>query len=154
VAKTCREGIKSTMYTVVNNEPPWIDWKMPHIIGVMNVASGRRVYFLTLVRQIIGAHPQVNIRVSRRILCFRGGTSRSLYTLSIYSSSYNKLQEQEHRHENHTHRKIILTQTHSEQIIRPERSYTHKSSAHKIILTQNHTHTKSYAHKIIHSGKS
>jgi len=96
------------------------------------------VHFQTLVRRITRAHPQVNVRVSRRILGFRGGNSRSLNTLSIYSSSYDKLQEQEHRHENHTYRKIIRKQIHSEKVIRPERSYTHKS----------------YAHKIIRSGKS
>jgi len=139
VAKTCREGVKSTMYTVVNDEPPWIDWKMSYISGRVNVVSADRVHFLTLVRQITHAHPQVNVRVSRRmILRFRGGNSRSQNTLSIYSSSYDKLQEQEHHHENYTHRTIIRTQTHSEKIIRPERSYAHKS----------------YAHKIIRSGKS
>ena len=30
------------MYSVVNDEPAWIDWKMPHIIGGVNVVSGRR----------------------------------------------------------------------------------------------------------------
>jgi len=42
VAKTCREGVKSTMYTVVNDEPAWIDWKMTHIIGGVKVVSGGR----------------------------------------------------------------------------------------------------------------
>ena len=37
MAKTWREGVKSTMYTVVNDEPLWIDWKMPHIIGGVHV---------------------------------------------------------------------------------------------------------------------
>jgi len=40
VAKTCRGGVKSTMYTVVNDEPPLIDWKMAHIIGEVYVPGG------------------------------------------------------------------------------------------------------------------
>jgi len=30
------------MYSVVNNESPWIDWKMSYIIGGVNVVSGGR----------------------------------------------------------------------------------------------------------------
>jgi len=59
------------MYTVVNDERPWIDWKMAHIIGGVYVESPGRVYFLTLIRPIRRAHPHVNVRVSRRILCFQ-----------------------------------------------------------------------------------
>ena len=136
MTKTCRGGVKSTIYTVVNDEPPWIDWKIPHIIEGVNVGSGGLVHFLTLVCWITCAHPQVNVRVSRRILYFRGRNSGSLNTLSIYLSSCDKLQEQEHCHENHTHRKMICTQTHSEKIIRPEGSYAHKSYAHKILRSE------------------
>jgi len=105
------------------------------------------VHFLTLVCLISRAHPQVNVRVSRRILCFRGGNSRSLNTFSLYSSSYNMLQEQEPRHENYKHRKIIRT-----QIIHTEKSYAHKSTQKKSSTKKdhthtNHTHTKSYAQK-------
>jgi len=32
----------SRMYRVVNDEPPWIDWKMPHIIGGLDVRLGRQ----------------------------------------------------------------------------------------------------------------
>jgi len=108
------------MYTIVNGKLPWIDWKMPHIIGGVNVGSGGRVNFLTLARWLTRVHPQVNVKVSRSILCFRGGNSRTLNTLSIYLSSYDKLQEQEHCHENHTYRKVIRKQTHWGKIICPE----------------------------------
>ena len=112
--------------------------------GGLNGRSGGPVQFLSLVPRIALAHPLVNVRVSRRILCFRGRHSRILNTLSIYSSSYDKLQEPEHHHENHTRIRIIRTQTHSDKIIRPERPYAHTSYVYKIIrsersLAQNNT---------------
>ena len=42
MARTCREGVKSTVYTVVNDRPPWIDWKIPHIIGGVHVGLDGR----------------------------------------------------------------------------------------------------------------
>jgi len=71
VAKTCREGVKSTMYTVVNDKPPWIDWKMPHIIGGLHVGSGARGPFSDPGPPDQTYTPQVNVSGSRRILCFR-----------------------------------------------------------------------------------
>jgi len=59
------------MYTIVNDEPLWIDWKMPHIIARVHVGLRGRVHFRTLVRPITRAHPQVNIRVGRRIQWFQ-----------------------------------------------------------------------------------
>jgi len=33
------------MYSVVQDEPPWIDWKMPHIISGVNMVMGGRGLF-------------------------------------------------------------------------------------------------------------
>jgi len=59
------------MYTIVNDEPLWIDWKMPLIIGGLHVGSGRRGPFSDHRPPDQTCTPQVNVRVSRRILCFQ-----------------------------------------------------------------------------------
>jgi len=87
VAKTCRGGVKSTMYkyTVVNDEPPWIDWKMPHIIGGLHVGSGGRGPFADPRPPDQTCTPQVNVRVSRRILCFqRRKFKKSEYIVHLF----------------------------------------------------------------------
>ena len=71
MAKTCREGLKSTVNMVVNDKAPWIDWKMSHNIGGVHVGLGGPCPFFDLVRPITHVHPQVNVGLSRRILCFQ-----------------------------------------------------------------------------------
>jgi len=59
------------MYTGVNDEPPWIDWKMPHIIGGLHVGLSGRGLFSHPGPPDQTCTPAVNVRVSRRILCFQ-----------------------------------------------------------------------------------
>ena len=40
MAKTSREGVKSTVYMVVNEEPQLIDWEMPYVIWGVHVGLG------------------------------------------------------------------------------------------------------------------
>ena len=56
------------MYTIVNDELPWIDWKMPHIIGGLHVGSGGQGPFSDTRPADQTCTPHLNVRVSRRIL--------------------------------------------------------------------------------------
>jgi len=85
VAKTCRGGVKSTMYTIVNDEPPGINWKMPDIIGGLPVGSGGPGPFSDPRSPDQTCTPQVNARVSRRILCFqRRKFKKSEYIVHLF----------------------------------------------------------------------
>jgi len=85
VAKTCQAGVKSTICTVVNDEPQWIDWKMPHIIGGLHVGSGGRRPSSDTRPPDQKCTPQLNLRVRRSILCFqRRKFQKSEYIVHLF----------------------------------------------------------------------
>ena len=61
------------MYTVVNDEPPWIDWKMSHIIWGLHVGSGGWGPLSDRRPTDQPCSPQVKVREGRKILCFQSG---------------------------------------------------------------------------------
>jgi len=110
------------MNTVVNDEPPWIDWKMPLVSGGVHVISGEWCPFSDPPRPDYMCTPPGTCKSKyKESTSSSDGNSRRLITASIYLSSYDRLKEQEHHHEYDTHRKIMPT-----QILHTEKSYAQK----------------------------